>query len=42
MFDHSRTLTLKGTVTEFQWTNPHAYLDGRAGYEADAQHFTIE
>jgi hypothetical protein len=27
MYDHGRTLTLRGTVTKFQWTNPHAYLE---------------
>jgi hypothetical protein len=27
VYDHNRTLTLKGTVTKFQWTNPHAYLE---------------
>lgn len=27
MFDHSRTLTIKGSVTRFQWTNPHAYIE---------------
>jgi len=27
MYDHSRTLTLKGEVTKFQWTNPHGYLE---------------
>jgi hypothetical protein len=26
MFDQSKTVTLKGTVLEFQWTNPHAFL----------------
>jgi hypothetical protein len=26
MFDHSRTITLKGTVKEFQYTNPHSWL----------------
>ena len=26
MFDQSRKLTLKGTVREFQWTNPHAWI----------------
>lgn len=26
MFDFSRTVTLKGTVKEFQWTNPHVIL----------------
>ena len=27
VFDHTRTVTVKGTVTKFQWTNPHAFLD---------------
>ena len=27
MYDHSRTVTLKGEVTKFQWTNPHGYLE---------------
>jgi len=26
MFDNSRQLTLSGTVREFQWTNPHSYI----------------
>jgi hypothetical protein len=26
MFDQSKQLTLKGTVREFQWTNPHAFI----------------
>jgi hypothetical protein len=26
MFDMSKTLTLAGTVTNFEWTNPHAWL----------------
>jgi Family of unknown function (DUF6152) len=27
MFDQSKQLPLKGTVKEFQWTNPHAWID---------------
>ena len=27
VYDHTQTLKLKGTVTKFQWSNPHAYLD---------------
>jgi hypothetical protein len=43
IFDHSQTYTLKGTVTSFQWTNPHGYLeldvaDGPSGIDR----FTIE
>lgn len=26
MFDHSKTLTLHGTVKNFQFTNPHSWL----------------
>jgi hypothetical protein len=26
MFDAEKTLTLQGTVKEFEWTNPHAWL----------------
>jgi hypothetical protein len=27
VYDHTRTLTLRGSVTKFQWTNPHAFLE---------------
>jgi hypothetical protein len=27
MFDQSKILTLEGTVQEFQWTNPHAWIE---------------
>jgi hypothetical protein len=27
MFDNTRSITLHGKVTLFQWTNPHAYLE---------------
>jgi hypothetical protein len=26
MFDNSRKITLKGVVREFQWTNPHSWV----------------
>jgi hypothetical protein len=26
MFDQTREVTLTGTVREFQWTNPHSYI----------------
>jgi hypothetical protein len=26
MFDQTKTVTLEGTVSEFQWTNPHAFI----------------
>ena len=34
-FDYSRQVTIKGTVKEVQWTNPHSYIqlivDGEGG-----------
>ncbi len=30
MFDRDKTITLDGTVKEFQWTNPHSWLDVEA------------
>ena len=27
MFDATKTMTLSGTVREFQWTNPHAFIE---------------
>lgn len=43
MFDNTRSVTLHGTVTKFQWTNPHGYLeidaeDGKGGIK----HYTME
>jgi hypothetical protein len=26
MFDQTKTLTLQGTVRQFQWTNPHCFI----------------
>lgn len=27
MFDQTKLMTLEGTVREFQWTNPHAFIE---------------
>ena len=39
MFDQRKVMTLEGTVAEFQWTNPHAFieLDAKGG-----RHWSIE
>ena len=43
MFDHTRTLTIKGSVTKFQWTNPHAYIElDVPDADGTSKHFTIE
>jgi hypothetical protein len=42
MFDHTRTMTLKGEVTKFQWTNPHALLELDVPGASGVRHFTLE
>jgi len=44
MFDTTASVTLTGTVTEFQWTNPHAYieLDVPNSGGGGKQHWSIE
>ena len=27
MFDQKKVMALQGTVVEFQWTNPHAFIE---------------
>jgi hypothetical protein len=38
MYDSTRTITIEGTVRDFQWTNPHVWIqvlvpDGKGGSE---------
>jgi hypothetical protein len=44
MFDTTAKVTLTGTVTEFQWSNPHAYieLDVAEANGTAKKHWTIE
>ncbi|MBO9581846.1 MAG: hypothetical protein J7498_13225 [Sphingobium sp.] len=43
MFDQSKKITLKGTVTEFQWTNPHSFLEIDAqGADGKKTHWSLE
>ena len=43
MFDQRRIMTLEGTVTEFQWTNPHAFIEMDVPVAGGAtQHWSIE
>ena len=43
VFDHGQTVTVTGTVTKFQWTNPHGFLemDYRAA-DGTMKQYTIE
>jgi hypothetical protein len=42
MFDQSKTLTLKGTVSEFQWTNPHSWIELDVAGGPQNGHWSIE
>ncbi len=43
MYDHNRTLTIKGEVSKFQWTNPHGYLEIDVKQkDGSVKHFSCE
>ncbi len=43
MFDQDREVLLSGTVRQFQWTNPHAYIQLDAENSAgEAQEWSLE
>ena len=42
MFDQKKLMTLEGTVTEFQWTNPHAFIEIDVPQGGKVQHWSIE
>jgi hypothetical protein len=43
MFDMGKRVTLSGTVTAFEWTNPHAYIEIDVPDESGAvKHWSIE
>lgn len=43
VYDHTRTLNLKGKVTKWQWSNPHAYLDiDTQDAKGGLKHYTLE
>ncbi len=43
MFNQRQIMTLEGTVTEFQWTNPHAFIEMNvAGTDTSSGHWQVE
>ncbi|KPL69456.1 hypothetical protein SZ64_15890 [Erythrobacter sp. SG61-1L] len=42
MFDQKKVMTLVGTVTEFQWTNPHAFIEIDVPSGGKVTHWSIE
>ena len=42
MFDQSKQMTLEGTVHEFQWTNPHSFIELDVAIGGKVQRWAIE
>lgn len=43
MFDTAKRVTLNGTVTAFEWTNPHVYIElDVPGDKGTVKHWSIE
>ena len=43
MFDQSQTITLKGEITDFRWTNPHVFIEINVKNDAgSADEWSIE
>jgi len=42
MFDQTKQMTLEGTVREFQWTNPHSFIELDVPNRGKVQHWSIE
>jgi hypothetical protein len=43
MFDQTREVTLTGSVTVFEWTNPHAYIEiDVPGEKGTVRHWSVE
>jgi hypothetical protein len=42
MFDRSKTVTLNGTVKQFQWTNPHSWIQVAVPGDAGTDEWSVE
>jgi hypothetical protein len=42
VYDHTKSVTVKGTVTKWQWSNPHAYLDIDVNESGTKKHYVLE
>ena len=43
VFDHTQTFTVTGTVTKFQWTNPHGFIElDYTGADGKVKQYSIE
>jgi len=42
IFDHDRTVTLTGKVREFQWTNPHCWIQVTVAGAGGEEEWSVE
>jgi hypothetical protein len=42
MFDMTKRITLTGSVTSFEWTNPHSYIEIDVPDDQGVKHWSIE
>jgi hypothetical protein len=42
MFDRSKTVTLNGTIKQFQWTNPHSWIQVEVPSDAGTDEWSVE
>ena len=42
MYDNDHQLKITGTVSDFQWTNPHVYIEVETDSGSAVKHYTIE
>ena len=42
MFDNTKVMEISGTVKEFQWTNPHVWIQVNVQSPSGAQEWSIE
>jgi hypothetical protein len=42
MFDTGKSVTITGTVSTFEWTNPHAYIEIDTAETTGAKHWSVE
>ena len=42
IFDTSKTVKLDGSVTAFEWTNPHAYIEIDVTENGSTKHWSVE
>jgi hypothetical protein len=42
MFDANKTMTVKGVVKEFQWTNPHSWIELEVKNKGKVQNWSFE